>query len=1546
MARQRKLNKNLIAGLTVTGMVLSVAVVGVTTYNLAKKDPEQLAAKARLAEKAGDPRVAANLFWRAYMVRNEPQYAVESSRVAYEMGEIAEAMNKLARAYAQDPSATDVVKELLKRNWDIRLMSDRWTRIQEYAEKLLELEPENTFALVARASALEAMQRRDASYAPQAQEAFDRAMKIDPLDPYLVQVRVSRMQAAASEEAQALAARGRSADVEQVWLDARAKAADLLEQARDAHPDSVELIVNSAQVLISLQRFDECEQLLTDALQRMPDADQLQFAWTGFCYLRGRTLANQADETEDAEEAESLRARAAEYAQRGLEAAQRVVELEPAYYDVYPRRALLQRLAWVLDGTWESQRKERRQAILDQFVEALQSTVGLRTARAVLGRGGRLLTMAAAFDRAVEFTRDAKDDEERETFLAYAERFRDDVRTEFSESVFVQLMDGQYAALKGDRRTAIQAFREAEEKTAALGNQYARMAVEQLARLYDLEGEVGLALKYTEKLLDWYSSHGAQVPLDVWLARITLLNKLERGQEALDMIDALASAYADDPRVQEQRAIALHLLGRSDESLVALQKVQEATGQDTRMMKARLCARDENYDCAIETLQEILADRPDDLSAVQMMLRVWLATGRHDEGLAFIEQHKQRTDSDRVQRLLRAYEIVFTTDDVAERQKRVLELINEVPDEKTRTAELYRFWYEQGEYAKATEYCDKLESLADDKVAIAEMQFELAIRLKDVARAEKYLPVLTSADADRAGGATYQGALKLMKGDPAGALEEYLTAERDLPTDSDLKVRIAQCYAALNQAEQALASLNAALEIDPQNFNANKLYYAIMELMGRQEEAYENLVRAYKSNPRDEWVQEHRLLIEEEQDPQKGIERREKFRANNPKDWENLLRLAQLYERTQQDDKAEECLKAAHEIEPGSHRIANFAKKFYGRRRNREAGEAILQKYLESRDRLGKIEAYLKLAEFYETLGDENAVLATFNEVKEKAQQLIEQDPGRGRRGKIDVLEAMAKYYLRQKRPADVVATIREMLPLYVESEAAEAKRARINLIIALFQMNDLTAAEKEVRSFLKDYPDDANGWMREGELYVRQRKFEEARAALSKVLEQFPNNTWCLYQRARVNTTLRRYEDAKADFLKLKDVDPRAYGLNPRLELARLYVLMEQYELAENELIELLAIQPNNQSMAVMLIRLLQATGKPDRALAFCSQRAAQQPRVPYWPHQLGMLLIAQGKCSAAVAPLRKAVELTDGASAGYIADWVRALVCADRADEALAVVSQLKGEVVTPLVLTYAAEAQIQRAERDAARNTLDQALSLASQQSANQVQLVASRIEALLSRADSLSMLRSKLAEAEGEPAQRLRVGLARALLRGSDEERSEGLDIANEMLAAAPPGTAYHIEALMLKAQGFEAAGQYEESVQAYEKVLETLPNAVTALNNIAYLLTDKLDRPADAVPYAEQARQLVPDNANVLDTLGWTYYRNGRLDEAETALREARMVDPENLAVLYHLGLVLRDRGQRTAARTVFERIERIATDKNIEGSEYVEKARTAMSEAP
>ncbi len=92
----------------------------------------------------------------------------------------------------------------------------------------------------------------------------------------------------------------------------------------------------------------------------------------------------------------------------------------------------------------------------------------------------------------------------------------------------------------------------------------------------------------------------------------------------------------------------------------------------------------------------------------------------------------------------------------------------------------------------------------------------------------------------------------------------------------------------------------------------------------------------------------------------------------------------------------------------------------------------------------------------------------------------------------------------------------------------------------------------------------------------------------------------------------------------------------------------------------------------------------------------------------------------------------------------------------------------------------------------------------------------------------------------------------------------------------------------------------------------------ALNALGYTLADRTDRHEEALALIEQAYRLNPDDAAILDSLGWVNYRLGNLAEAEAQLRKAlaRFADHE---VAAHLGEVLWVMGERSQARSVWRK---------------------------
>jgi len=114
--------------------------------------------------------------------------------------------------------------------------------------------------------------------------------------------------------------------------------------------------------------------------------------------------------------------------------------------------------------------------------------------------------------------------------------------------------------------------------------------------------------------------------------------------------------------------------------------------------------------------------------------------------------------------------------------------------------------------------------------------------------------------------------------------------------------------------------------------------------------------------------------------------------------------------------------------------------------------------------------------------------------------------------------------------------------------------------------------------------------------------------------------------------------------------------------------------------------------------------------------------------------------------------------------------------------------------------------------------------------------------------------------------------------------------------------------------YESAGMRREAVPYYENVLKADGNNPVALNNLAFLLAEDgrdLDR---ALTFATRAKQQMPNDDNVSDTLGWIYLKKKLADNALMVFKDLSKHNPNNAQYRYHLGMALLLKGDRSGAK--------------------------------
>jgi tetratricopeptide (TPR) repeat protein len=101
-----------------------------------------------------------------------------------------------------------------------------------------------------------------------------------------------------------------------------------------------------------------------------------------------------------------------------------------------------------------------------------------------------------------------------------------------------------------------------------------------------------------------------------------------------------------------------------------------------------------------------------------------------------------------------------------------------------------------------------------------------------------------------------------------------------------------------------------------------------------------------------------------------------------------------------------------------------------------------------------------------------------------------------------------------------------------------------------------------------------------------------------------------------------------------------------------------------------------------------------------------------------------------------------------------------------------------------------------------------------------------------------------------------------------------------------------------------------------KVIKLRPDHAHAYNALGYTFADRNQRLPEAHALIEHALKLAPDDAFIMDSMGWVLYRMGRNGEAIDYLQRAYMQRPD-AEIAAHLGEVLWINGEQDRARKVW-----------------------------
>lgn len=189
---------------------------------------------------------------------------------------------------------------------------------------------------------------------------------------------------------------------------------------------------------------------------------------------------------------------------------------------------------------------------------------------------------------------------------------------------------------------------------------------------------------------------------------------------------------------------------------------------------------------------------------------------------------------------------------------------------------------------------------------------------------------------------------------------------------------------------------------------------------------------------------------------------------------------------------------------------------------------------------------------------------------------------------------------------------------------------------------------------------------------------------------------------------------------------------------------------------------------------------------------------------------------------------------------------------------------------------------------------------------------RIALVLGKTGSVAEARAHLKAVKATPAQKIQLTLTEGnLLREASLHRE-----AFEMLEIASKANPESSELLYDLAMAAEKLDRFDVAETALKRVIALKPDDAQGYNALGYTLVDRTERIEEGLKLIEKAHALSPEDAFILDSMGWGYYRLGQYPKSVEYLQKAfdKRADPE---VAAHLGEVLWKMGQPDAANKVW-----------------------------
>lgn len=444
-----------------------------------------------------------------------------------------------------------------------------------------------------------------------------------------------------------------------------------------------------------------------------------------------------------------------------------------------------------------------------------------------------------------------------------------------------------------------------------------------------------------------------------------------------------------------------------------------------------------------------------------------------------------------------------------------------------------------------------------------------------------------------------------------------------------------------------------------------------------------------------------------------------------------------------------------------------------------------------------------------------------------------------------------------------------------------------------LLRQKKNTEAMRQYQLISDKHPDDPAILLLLAEMYLTANQPDKAEPLLTRILDRDPASYLGHILMARLRQVQNRTDEAVEHYTKALE---RNWSSDLQMELGELYVKAGRYDEASGLFQNIIDRDAQNESAQVALIHVYLLQKKEVQALAALNRLKAYAEQPQRVDLTIARLYAKQKHYDKAVAVVEKILDKEDLAEARYLLSVL--LVQQQKYGRALK-----QARLIDRKAPEYSDAVFLQvRILRE--QNKLDEAKLLLEE-----------HIGSAETRSAEMYVTLAGLHQLEG------RDDLSKTVLL-------QGID------AFPDDENLLYEYGLLLESNGDHAA-----ALAVMEKIIEIKPDNAAALNFVGYSWAEKKINLDQALEYIQRAIELKPENGFIRDSLGWVFFRLGKLDQAVKELEIAVRLSPDDAGILDHLGDAYLESGRACDALQTYKKALKHASESGQEKNRIQEKIR-------